>query len=164
MAREIHSESVIIREYVDKYITDKIRHHVKYFALESASLKSVWVIKSMDLREIVRTVSDERLCKLFRITGSAVHLMKQTYENTRVIEIAPIIKAYGVILDKEERQGNYNEGEMQVTDMFEGKHTGSKKGHWKDVSANIGGKTCGIEVKCVGGWMEENEKHPKKKK
>ena len=163
MAREIHDEAIIIREAADKYITTKIRHHVKYFALESATKRAVWVIKSMDLREIVRTVSDERLCKLFRITGCAVHLVKQTYENTRVIEIAPIIKAHGVILEKEERQGNYNEGEMQIADIFEGKHTGSTRGHWKDVSAQIGGKTCGIEVKCIGGWMAENERHPKKK-
>lgn len=163
MARDIHEEAIIIREAADKYLTDKIRHHVKYFALESASKCAVWVIKSMDLREIVRTVSDEKLCKLFRITGCAVHLTKQTYENTQVMEIAPILKKYGVILDKDKREGNYNEGEIQVADIFEGKHTGSKRGHWKDVSANIGGKTCGIEVKCVGGWMEENEKHPKKK-
>ena len=163
MARDIHEEAIVIRESVDKYLTDKIRHHVKYFALESASKCAVWVIKSMDLREIVRTVSDERLCKLFRITGSAVHLTKQTYENTQVMEIAPILKKYGVILNKEKREGNYNEGEIQVADIFEGKHTGSERGHWKDVSAKIGGKTCGVEVKCIGGWMEENEKHPKKK-
>ena len=162
MARDIHEEAVIIREVADKYITDKIRHHVKYFALESASKCAVWVIKSMDLREIVRTASDEKLCKFFRITGSAVHLTKQTYENTRVFEVASIVNKYGVMLDKDKREGNYNEGELQVADIFEGKHTGSKRGHWKDVSAKIGGKTCGIEVKCIGGWMQENEKHPTK--
>ena len=162
MARNIFEEAIMIRESADKYLTDKIKHHVKYFALESASKCAVWVIKSMDLREVVRTVSDERLCKLFRITGGAVHLTKVTYENTQVIEIAPILKKYGVILDKEKREGNYNEGELQVADIFEGKHTGSKRGHWKDVSAKIGGKTCGIEVKCIGGWMQENEKHPTK--
>lgn len=156
MARDIHEEAIIIRETADKYITTKIRHHVKYFALESASKSAVWVIKSMDLREIVRTVSDEKLCKLFRVTGCEVHLCKQTYEATRVFEIASIVKKYGVILNKEKREGNYNEGEMQVADIFEGEHTGSEKGHWKDVRANIGGKTCGIEVKCVGGWMREN--------
>lgn len=159
MARDIHYEASIIRETVDKYITSKIRHHVKYFALESASKRAVWVIKSMALREIVRTVSDEKLCKLFRVTGCEVHLCKQTYEATRVFEIASIVKKYGVILEKEERTGNYNEGEMQVADIFEGQHTGSKRGHWKDVSAKIGGKTCGIEVKCIGGWMRENENH-----
>lgn len=156
MARDIHEEAIIIRETADKYITTKIRHHVKYFALESASKCAVWVIKSMDLREIVRTVSDEKLCKLFRVTGCEVHLCKQTYENTRVFEVASIVNKYGVILDKEKREGNYNEGEIQVADIFEGKHTGNKHGHWKDVSAKIGGKTCGIEVKCIGGWMREN--------
>lgn len=156
MARDIHEEAIIIRETADEYITTKIRHHVKYFALESASKCAVWVIKSMDLREIVRTVSDEKLCKLFRVTGCEVHLCKQTYENTRVFEVASIVNKYGVILDKEKREGNYNEGEIQVADIFEGKHTGNKHGHWKDVSAKIGGKTCGIEVKCIGGWMREN--------
>lgn len=157
MARDIHEEAIVIREAADKYITAKIKHHVKYFALESNSKKAVWVIKSMDLREIVRTVSDEKLCKLFRVTGCEVHLCKQTYEATRVFEIASLVHRYGVILEKEERTGNYNEGELQVADIFEGKHTGSERGHWKDVSAKIGGKTCGIEVKCVGGWMKENK-------
>ena len=119
MARDVHEEAIIIREAADKYITTKIRHHVKYFALESASKCAVWVIKSMDLREIVRTVSDEKLCKLFRVTGCEVHLCKQTYENTQVMAIAPILKKYGVILDKEKREGNYNEGEIQVADIFE---------------------------------------------
>ena len=145
----------IIRMKAADYITDKLAHKVKFFAVESRSKKAVWFIRSEDLLNIVQTESDAVILAVFRIAGGAVHIKPQTYEKTSVIEVRKVLNRFGRILEKDERQGGWQEGEMQVAEMLNGIRTGWMKNHAADVFGYIGSERVKVEVKGVGGWMQK---------
>lgn len=144
----------IIRTRATDYIADKLAHKVKFFAVESRSKKAVWFVRSEDLLHIVQTESDAVILAVFRIAGGAVHIKPQTYEKTSVIEVRKVMNRYGRILEKDERVGGWQVGEMQVAAMLNGIRTGWMKNHAADVFGYIGDERVKVEVKGVGGWMQ----------
>lgn len=145
----------IIRTKAADYITDKLAHKVKFFAVESRSKKAVWFVRSEDLLHIVETESESVILAIFRIAGGAVHIKPQTYEKTSVIDVRRVLNRYGRILEKEERVGGWQAGEMQVAVMLNGIRTGWMKNHAADVFGYIGDERVKVEVKGVGGWMQK---------
>ena len=144
----------IIRTKAADYIADKLAHKVKFFAVESRSKKAVWFVRSEDLLRIVQTESDAVILAIFRIAGGAVHIKPQTYEKTSVVDVRKVLNRYGRILEKEERVGGWQVGEMQVAVMLNGIRTGWMKNHAADVFGYIGDERVKVEVKGVGGWMQ----------
>lgn len=144
----------IIRTKAADYITDKLAHKVKFFAVESRSKKAVWFVRSEDLLHIVETESESVILAIFRIAGGAVHIKPQTYEKTSVVEVRKVMNRFGRILEKDERVGGWQVGEMQVAAMLNGIRTGWMKNHAADVFGYIGGERVKVEVKGVGGWMQ----------
>ena len=144
----------IIRTRAADYIADKLAHKVKFFAVESRSKKAVWFVRSEDLLHIVQSESDAVILAVFRIAGGAVHIKPQTYEKTSVIDVRKVMNRYGRILEKDERVGGWQVGEMQVAAMLNGIRTGWMKNHAADVFGYIGDERVKVEVKGVGGWMQ----------
>jgi hypothetical protein len=145
----------IIRTRATDYISDKLAHRVKFFAVESRSKKAIWFVRSEDLLHIVQTESDDVILAIFRIAGGAVHIKPQTYEKTSVIEVRKVMNRFGRILEKDERVGGWQIGEMQVAVMLNGIRTGWMKNHAADVFGYIGDERVKVEVKGVGGWMQK---------
>lgn len=145
----------IIRTKAADYIADKLAHKVKFFAVESRSKKAVWFVRSEDLLHIVETESEAVILTIFRIAGGAVHIKPQTYEKTSVVEVRKVINRFGRILEKDERKGGWQEGEMQVAEMLNGIRTGWMKNHAADVFGYIGNERVKVEVKGLGGWMQK---------
>lgn len=145
----------IIRTKAADYIADKLAHKVKFFAVESRSKKAVWFVRSEDLLHIVETESESVILAIFRIAGGAVHIKPQTYEKTSVVEVRKVINRFGRILEKDERVGGWQVGEMQVAEILNGIRTGWMKNHAADVFGYIGNERVKVEVKGLGGWMQK---------